>query len=158
MDPVAKKLGVEKFPAVVGLLSNGEQLHPDDKALFDKPTPKCVGALRTFLEKLKKKDDEYGDPKEGPQPVTFLTQTNMKKLCGPDSALCIIAILKSSEDETKAKQILNEVRFLMTLSHAKLNLVPYFEALLPLLIIIELDCNEVDLYLKARTKTRKMHR
>lgn len=148
MDPVAKKLGVEKFPAVVGLLSNGEQLHPDDKALFDKPTPKCVGALRTFLEKLKKKNDEYGDLEEGPHPVIFLTQTNMKKICGPDLALCIIAVLKSIEDETKAKQILNEVCFL-TLSHAMSNRIPLCEAFLTLLIITELDSDEVDLYLEA---------
>lgn len=110
-DPVAKKLGAREFPAVVGLLSTGEQLHSHD-AIFDKSLPKSVGALRTFMEELEKKDrDLERNLQSDPKPVTYLTQKNMKKLCGPDSSLCIIATSKSSKGEAKAKQILHEVRF-----------------------------------------------
>lgn len=109
-DPIAKKLGVGEFPAVVGLLSTGEQLH-SDRIMFDKSLQKSVAALRTFFEKLDKKERDLERIQRDSEPVTYLTQKNMKKVCGPDSSLCIIATSKSSTGEGKAKQILHEVRF-----------------------------------------------
>lgn len=107
-DPIAKKLGAREYPAVVGLVSTGEQLHPDD-VIFDKSLSKSVGALRTFLEKLQKKDRDLERTQSGSEPVSYLTKKNMKRVCGPESSLCIIGASISSKGEEKAKQILNEV-------------------------------------------------
>lgn len=107
-DPIAKKLGASVFPTVVGLLTPGEQLHLEN-IMFDKSLVKSVGALRTFLKKLEKKESDLERIQNDSEPVTFLTQKNMKKKCGPDSSLCIIATSKSSEGEAKAKQILHEI-------------------------------------------------
>jgi len=108
-DPIAKKLGVREFPTVTGLLSTGEQLHLDN-IIFDKSLPKSVEALRTFMEKLEKKDRDLEKTQNNSEPIAYLTQKNMKKVCGPDSSLCIIATSKSSKGEGKARQILHEVR------------------------------------------------
>lgn len=109
-DPIAKKLGAREFPAVVGLLSTGEQLLPDD-VIFDKSLSKSVGALRTFLEELEKKGRDLERTQIGSEPITYLTKKNMKRVCGSESPLCIIAASKSSKGEEKAKQILTEVCF-----------------------------------------------
>lgn len=94
----------------MGLLSAGEQLNFDN-IISDKSLPKSVGALRTFMEKLEKKDRDLERTQNDSEPVSYLTQKNMKKVCGPGSSLCIIATSKSSKGEAKAKLILHEVRF-----------------------------------------------
>lgn len=124
-DPLAKKLGVKEFPEVVGLLPNGDRLHPDGR-VFDESLPKTVGSLRTFLEKLEKNQDlESNEPNA--VPVPHLTKTNMKKVCGPDSSLCIIAASKSSKGEEKSKRILTEIsqKSLVRKSHGKGQPVSY---------------------------------
>lgn len=113
-DPIAKKLGVETFPSVVGLSLDGDQFSPEDKQLFDKPVSKTIVALKAFLEKLIKMDVTESS-QEGPQEIKLITRSNMKQVCGPDAALCIIAVLKSSKHQGKAKQILTEVGLFLIL-------------------------------------------
>lgn len=107
-DPIAKKLGAREFPAVVGLLSTGEQFHPDD-VIFEQSLSKSVGALRSFLEKLEKRDRDLERMQISSEPITYLTKKNMKRVCGSESPLCIIAASRSSKGAEKVKQILTEV-------------------------------------------------
>jgi hypothetical protein len=109
-DPIARKLGVEAFPGVVGLLSNGDQVSPSSSNTV---LNKNGEALRGFLEGLEKKEHAAAESSQSEEfaTVTLLTKSNMQHLFGPTSSLCIIGVAKSNKQQKRVKEILTEVGF-----------------------------------------------
>ncbi|KAJ0640432.1 putative DnaJ domain, Thioredoxin-like superfamily, Chaperone J-domain superfamily [Helianthus annuus] len=119
-DPVAKKLGVNEVPAVVGWLSNGEKqvlktgIHVKDM----KSTTKEFSNILDEFEKKNKKiaaassqgKKPNADSATAKEPVVpLLTGTNFDAICGEKTPVCIIGVFRSSKGREKLHTILSSV-------------------------------------------------
>ncbi|CAH1433025.1 unnamed protein product [Lactuca virosa] len=106
-DPLVEKLGVDKLPAVIGLLSNGEMkvlksgIHVKDM----KSTIKELGLLFDGFEKKNKKLGSNSD-NEG---IPLLRATNFELICGEKTPVCVIGVFKSAKGREKLHKILSSV-------------------------------------------------
>jgi ArsR family metal-binding transcriptional regulator len=113
VDIIAKTFGVDSFPAIIGVYQNGESKVLADGTVLNEAIP-SVDELKTLLEEFEKKSKAAGPKKSKanePVDVVSLTRNNMRKVCGKETALCIIGAYKSLKGMEKVKQILKEVSY-----------------------------------------------
>lgn len=109
---IGQQFGVKTYPAVVGMLGNGEDYVVASEKIFAQTGKNMVKELKKFLEDLEKRSKAAGVGTTGPgseEGVQFLTKANAAVLCGSNTPLCIIAVAESKEAQEKSKQILAEL-------------------------------------------------
>ncbi|KAJ7546046.1 hypothetical protein O6H91_08G021900 [Diphasiastrum complanatum] len=108
-DPIAKRFAIKNLPAVVGILSDGQEvlLTGENNSGSVK-----VEELKALIEKLEVKNKGAHSNtfnRQYPADLQFITKDNFARLCGVDTPLCVIAAAKSSKGQEKAKNLLEKV-------------------------------------------------
>jgi hypothetical protein len=107
-----KQFGVNSYPAVVGLLGNGEDYVLAPKKVFTQSGNKIVEELKKFLEELETKSKAAGVGNSAAHTegdIPMLTKANAAVACGSTSPLCVIAAVDVKKGGDKGKKILSEV-------------------------------------------------
>ncbi|CAN1277028.1 DnaJ protein ERDJ3A, partial [Linum perenne] len=112
-DPVVKELGVDKLPAVVGWLSNGEK-HVLKTGVSAKDLKSGIHDLSRLLDAFEKKNKKVaassqGKSSSGEEKVPILTGFNYDDLCGQRIPVCVIGAFRSSRAKEKLESILSVV-------------------------------------------------
>lgn len=109
-DSAAKKFGVNSFPAIVGLLANGENYVLSSGSKLEQVT--SFEELKILIEELEKNSKSSGPRRtnsKGEGEIPSLTKKNSKDVCNEGTPLCIIAVFRSSSIKEQAKQMLKAV-------------------------------------------------
>jgi len=114
-DPKIQKLGVDKFPAIVGWLSNGEK-QVLKTGITVKNLKSAVQELGKLLEGLEKKNKKVSSksqagqaPNESSEKIPLLSRPNFDSICGENTPVCIIGAFRSSNGKEKLQSIMSKV-------------------------------------------------
>ncbi|XP_002530501.2 dnaJ protein ERDJ3A [Ricinus communis] len=113
-EPMAKKLGVDALPAIVGWLSNGER-HVLKVGISVKDLQSAVHDLSAILDDFDKKNKKEASRQGRKQDdviekqVPLLTRDNFEALCGEKTPVCIIGAFRSLKAREKLESILTMV-------------------------------------------------
>ncbi|KVI11485.1 dnaJ protein ERDJ3A isoform X1 [Cynara cardunculus var. scolymus] len=109
-DPIAKKLGVDALPAVVGWLSNGEK-QILKSGIPVKDTKSTIRDLSSLLDGFEKKNKKIASTQSNSdkEAVPLLTAANFDAICGEKTPVCIIGVFRSSKGREKLRTILSSV-------------------------------------------------
>ncbi|CAN0927831.1 DnaJ protein ERDJ3A [Linum grandiflorum] len=108
-EPMVKELGVDKLPAVVGWLSNGEK-HVLKTGISAKDLKSGIQDLSRLLDGFEKKNKKVKpSSSSGEEKVPLLTGFNYEDLCGEKIPVCVIGAFRSSRAREKLESILSAV-------------------------------------------------
>ncbi|XP_050214960.1 dnaJ protein ERDJ3A [Mercurialis annua] len=113
-DPMAKKLGIDELPAIVGWLSNGERrvLKSGISVIDLQSAVQDLSAILDGFEKKNKKTAFNEGRKQDDsleKQIPLLTGVNFDALCGEKRPVCIIGAFRSSKAREKLESILTKV-------------------------------------------------
>ncbi|KAL3692155.1 hypothetical protein R1sor_005806 [Riccia sorocarpa] len=109
---IREHFGVKSYPAVVGMLGNGEDFLTASDKIFSETGKNMMKQLKKFLEDLEKKSKAAGVGMRGSGSeggIPFLTKGNAAVVCGSNTPLCIIAVAESKDAQEKARRMLTEL-------------------------------------------------
>ncbi|CAK9139992.1 unnamed protein product [Ilex paraguariensis] len=114
-DPKVRSLGVDKLPAVVGWLSNGEK-HILKAGISVTDLKSAIHELSVLLENFEKKNKKATSTQgkkmqteSGDKQIPMLTGSNFDAICGGRTPVCIIGVFRSSRARDKLETILLSV-------------------------------------------------
>lgn len=119
-DSAVKSLGIDKLPAIVGWMLNGEKVMVKTGPIKDLKSG--MKELKTLMDSFEKKNKNIPEGQwrrssaEAEGSIPELTTSNIEAICGKKTALCIIGVYRTRGAKKRVESVLSNVSFLLSIS------------------------------------------